>query len=183
MHTPIHPNLVAAAACALVISACGSSSPSSTSGPSQAGTQPADAQAQQPMLSFTNCMRSHGVPNFQDPAVGANKAELAPSTPHSPAFLSAYAGCARLLPGGGPNDGTRQSPARSAALLAFAGCMREHGFSRFPDPSSGQITHEMLAAAGIDLHQPAVVPAADACVGVTHGFITKAIVARFVAGR
>ena len=40
----------------------------------------------------------------------------------------------------------------------------------------------MLANAGIDLHQPAVMQAADACVGVTHGFITKAAVARFVAG-
>jgi hypothetical protein len=40
----------------------------------------------------------------------------------------------------------------------------------------------MLASAGIDLHQPAVLQAADACVGVTHGVITKAVVARFVAG-
>ena len=40
----------------------------------------------------------------------------------------------------------------------------------------------MLASAGIDIHQPAVVRAADVCVGVTHGLITKAGVARFVAG-
>jgi hypothetical protein len=30
--------------------------------------------------------------------------------------------------------------------------------------------------------QPAVLEAGDACAGVTHGLITKAIVARFVAG-
>ena len=48
--------------------------------------------------------------------------------------------------------------------------MRSHGFPSFPDPtSSGQLTHEMLANAGINLHQPAVLQAADACVGVTHG--------------
>jgi len=41
----------------------------------------------------------------------------------------------------------------------------------------------MLTNAGINLHQPAVVQAADACVGVTHGFITKAAIARFVAGQ
>jgi hypothetical protein len=40
----------------------------------------------------------------------------------------------------------------------------------------------MLANAGINVHQPAVIEAADACVGVTHGFITRAAVARFVAG-
>lgn len=40
----------------------------------------------------------------------------------------------------------------------------------------------MLANAGIKLHQPAVLQAADACVSATHGVITKASVARFVAG-
>jgi hypothetical protein len=68
-------------------------------------------------------------------------------------------------------------------MLAFARCLRSHGFPDFPDPtSSGQLTHEMLATAGINLRQPALVPAADACVSVTHGLITKAAVARFVAG-
>ena len=69
-------------------------------------------------------------------------------------------------------------------MLAFAGCLRSHGFPSFPDPTStGDMTHEMLASAGIDLHQPAVVQAADACVGVTHGYITKTDVARFIAGQ
>jgi hypothetical protein len=35
---------------------------------------------------------------------------------------------------------------------------------------------------GINLHQPTVRQAADACVGVTHGVVTRAVVARFVAG-
>jgi hypothetical protein len=39
----------------------------------------------------------------------------------------------------------------------------------------------MLANAGINLHLPAVVQAADACVSVTHGLITRASVASFVA--
>jgi hypothetical protein len=68
--------------------------------------------------------------------------------------------------------------------VAFARCLRNHGFPGFPDPSSGgQLTHEMLATAGINVHQPAALRAADACVSVTHGFITKADVAHFVAGR
>ena len=36
----------------------------------------------------------------------------------------------------------------------------------------------MVAQAGINLHQPAVVQAADACVSVTNGLLTKADVAR-----
>jgi hypothetical protein len=75
------------------------------------------------------------------------------------------------------------SPAQTAAMLAFARCIRSRGFRNFPDPTnSGGLTHEMLAQAGINLHQPALVQAADACVGVTHGIITRAIVARFIAG-
>jgi hypothetical protein len=41
----------------------------------------------------------------------------------------------------------------------------------------------MLANAGINLHQPAMLQTADTCVSVTHGVITKAVVARFVAGQ
>jgi hypothetical protein len=70
-----------------------------------------------------------------------------------------------------------------AEELAFARCVRNHGFPSFPDPTSdGQLSHEMIDAAGINLHQPAVLQAGDACVGVTHGLLTRAAVARFVAG-
>ena len=94
------------------------------------------------------------------------------------------AACRHLLSGGGaPSQTAAQRQAQTVAALAFARCLRSHGFPRFPDPTNtGELTHQMLANAGIDLHQPAVVHAADACVGVTHGLITRAGVARFVAG-
>ena len=90
---------------------------------------------------------------------------------NSPAFGSAMGHCQQLLPSGGPSG---QNQARSQrqinAMLAFARCMRGHGFSRFPDPTSnGSVTHQMIAQAGIDLHQPALVRAADTCTAVTHG--------------
>ncbi|MGA2928684.1 MAG: hypothetical protein ABSG43_22385, partial [Solirubrobacteraceae bacterium] len=122
-------------------------------------------------------MRAHGVPTFPDPGTSGFKDVF---NTQSPAFKSAYADCGHLQPGGGPPD---QSPAADrsqiVALLAFARCIRSHGFPSFPDPSSsGQITPEMAAQAGINLHQPAVLQAADACVDVTHGVLTKARVAR-----
>jgi hypothetical protein len=62
--------------------------------------------------------------------------------------------------------------------------MRSHGFPSFPDPTStGLVSLQMLANAGVNLHQPAVLPAADACVSVTHGLITRAAVARVAAGQ
>ena len=143
---------------------------------------------QQDAVRFSSCMRSHGVPNFSDPTdPHAFKFALSPNSGNaqSPAFQRAYAACERLLPGGGPpSQSAAHSQAQIGAMLAFVRCLRSHGFPNFPDPtSSGQLTHEMVASAGINLHQPAVLQAGDACVGVTHGVITKAAVARFVAGQ
>lgn len=142
------------------------------------------AQAQHDAVKFSQCIRSHGVPGFPDPSSPRDfKLSLSASVAQSPAFQSARAACQHFLPGGGsPNQSPPRSRAQIAAELAFARCLRSHGFPSFPDPtSSGQLTHEMLANAGINLHQPAVLQAADTCVSVTHGVITKTAVARFVA--
>jgi hypothetical protein len=177
-----------------VIAACGSSSPgspgSSTSSTSSgSGGPPTQAQIQQEQqdaVRFASCMRSHGVSNFPDPTTSphAFKDALNPTTEHSPAFGPAVSACQHLMPRGGQrSQSAPPSHAEITAELAFARCLRSHGFPSFPDPSStGQLSHEMLANAGINIHQPAVVQAADACVNVTHGFITSADVARFVAG-
>ena len=50
-----------------------------------------------------------------------------------------------------------------APFLTFARCIRSHGSRAFPDPtSSGELTHQMVATAGISLRQPAVLQAGDA---------------------
>jgi hypothetical protein len=175
---------VAAAIAAAVIAGCGSSSSSSPS----SGHHLTYAQAQQAAVNFSHCMRSHGVPSFPDPTSPRDfKDSMSPGSPatRSPAFRSAAGACQHLLPGGGPHQSAADhSQAQVAAGLAFARCIRSHGFPSFPDPTSGgELTYQMLAAAGINLHQPAVLQAAYGCVGVTHGLITKAGVARFVAGR
>jgi hypothetical protein len=184
--TPRLQAAAAAAAAATVIAGCGSSSSSS----STAGGPPTQAQiqqTQQAVVRFADCMRSHGVSNFPDPSIDprAFKEALDPATAHSPAFGPAVSACHRLLPRGGQHNNQSPAPthAQITAELAFARCLRSHGFPSFPDPSStGELTHEMLANAGINIHQPAALQAADACVGVTHGFLTRAAVARFVAG-
>jgi hypothetical protein len=183
---PVLTTVIALTTCSLVLAACGSRSPSSPSALS-ASEQSGQVHSLQPAINFADCMRSHGVNDLPDPTTSPRgfKESLSPSTPHSPVFLSALKPCRHfLLPKGGANQTPAHSPAESAAFLAFAGCIRSHGFPSFPDPSStGDITHEMLASAGINLHQPAVAQAADACVGVTHGYITRTDVARFIAGQ
>ena len=172
------PAAAAAIVTAAAIAACGSSSSNSSSVSSSNG-QVTDAQALRDAVSFAGCMRSHGVPSFSDPtSFGQFKHEFNSSV-SSPAFQSAAAGCQHLLPGGGPHQSAAPSQERVAAGRALARCMRSHGFPSFPDPtSSGE-----LSAAGINIHQPAFLRAADACVGTTHGLLTKADVARYVAGQ
>lgn len=169
----------AALTATLTLAACGSSGSANTTGQHL----PSAAQNAS-VLRFTDCVRSHGVPNIPDPGTRGWKDALASQ---APAVLTAERICTRLVPGAMPsnqNQSQAQTPVQIADELAFASCMRAHGFRSFPDPnSSGQLTHQMLAAAGVDVHQPAALQAADACVSVTHGLITKADVARFIAGQ
>jgi hypothetical protein len=184
---------VVAVAGALFTAGCGGGgSPgvaSVTSSTTTATTTTTTTTTTNALVAFSRCMRSNGVPNFPDPQllVGGNLKltihQLATTTPQVKAAMSA---CNHLLPNSGSaaQETAQQTRTQIAALLAFARCLRSHGFPSFPDPSgSGQLTHQMLATAGIDLHQPAVVQAADVCTSVTHGVITKAVVASFVAGR
>jgi hypothetical protein len=186
---PLIPaSVVAIAAVSLLAAGCGSSDSSTSSDASGSSGPPTQAQIQQEnteLVRFADCMRSHGVSNFPDPTnPHAFKQAMDPTDQASPAFGSAMTACQHLLPGGGSHSQpTPPSRAQTAALLAFARCLRADGFPHFPDPStSGDITHEMLATAGINLQQPAVVQAADTCTSVTHGLLTRADVARFVAG-
>jgi hypothetical protein len=174
----IPTTVIATAAVSLLAAGCGGGS-STTAAKTTAAT-PSGA------LAYARCMRSHGVTNFPDPTGGNNK-EAVVSALQAVGNSQAQAAQTACMPVNGGSPGTGQSAgpsqARTAAMLAFARCIRGHGFPTFPDPtSSGQLTHEMLASAGINLQQPAVLQAGDACVSVTHGIITKAIVARFVAG-
>jgi hypothetical protein len=181
--------LAAAAAAAALLAGCGGGSSSSgSSGPSGSAGHATQAQSLQAVVNFADCMRSHGVP-FPDPTTSPRgfKDALAPNSAlaQSPTFQSTFKTCRHFLPNdGSPRQSAPHSQAQIAAFLAFTRCLRSHGFPSFPDPtSSGDLTHEMVASAGIDLHQPAVIQAGDACVSVTHGTITKADVARFVAGQ
>jgi len=174
-------SIVAAAAVSLLVAACGGSSPHGTPSASHAGGPPSP-QVQHQIVRFADCMRSNGVPNFPDPTTDPHAFKQAFIT-QSPAFHSAATHCQYLMPNSGQTESAAQTHAHTVALLAFAHCLHSHGFPNFPDPSSsGQVTHEMIASAGINLQQPAVIQAADSCLSVTHGAITRAMVARFVAG-
>lgn len=119
--------LALAATGAAGLSACGSSTPSSQSARANQG------------IKFSQCMRSHGVPNFPDPSGGGGGGfhiQIGGDVnPQSPSFQSAQNTCSKLQPGGGPVS-PKTSAARHAQLVTLAQCMRAHGISSFPDPTN-----------------------------------------------
>jgi len=191
-HKHTHLAAVAAAlATAAAVAACGgSSSPPSHTGHTTASSGPPKNPGQA-AYQFSACMRTHGVSNFPDPKVIQHGNQvgvvvhLTPAISSSPAFQSAQKTCNHYLPAGGAHAPTAaQLQAQRQAALAFANCMRGHGFPNFPDPSAeGQLNPQMVTAAGINLHQPALLHAGLACVSVTHGLLTKADIERAVNGR
>ena len=182
------PALLAGAAVIVIIAGCGGHSPSSAavSGSARSGKPGADA------YKFSACMRSHGLNGFPDPIVKANGnstsviIHLTPTLANSPNFKSAQKACAHIIPGpkgNGNGLSPAQQQARTRALLAFAQCLRTHGFPRFPDPTAqGDLTLQSVSAAGIDIHTPALLTAGKACTSVTHGQITPAQVVRAING-
>ena len=164
-------------AVSILVAACGGAKkPLAASGAGSRGGSGAEAA-----YRYSACMRTHGVTNFQDPRVRTHGSSVAiaihvdPAITGSPDFKSAQKACAHILPGMTPGPTIAQERGRTQAMLAFAKCMRRHGFPRFPDPTSqGQLTLAMITQAGIDLEQPAVRPAAYACATVTHGLLTRA---------
>jgi hypothetical protein len=162
-------------ACAVAVAACGSSSPSSP------GSSTKDAgKGYSRALAFSKCMRSHGVSNFPDPTGGGGGIHIrigGAVNPRSPGFQSAQSSCRHLLPGGGPGSGPPSAQAH-AQLLKISECMRAHGISDFPDPTSGSPPapgngqysavigrggYFLAIPSSIDMNSPAFKQAAKAC--------------------
>jgi hypothetical protein len=85
-------------------------------------------------VRFADCMRSNGVANYPDPSSNGRPQSLNNINASSPTFLRAYKACQKYAPvgeGGGPPP---PSAAQLRFALAFAQCMRKHGFPQWPDP-------------------------------------------------
>jgi len=172
---PRRARLLSAAALAsgLLVAGCGGSSTSPTNGASISASA---ASAVDSGVAFSRCIRSHGVPSFPDPRVSGHTVRMGPPRAvQSPAFQSAVHSCQRLLPKGPPGPEPPSSQAESRLLDASA-CMRKHGISGFPDPTTSPPSNQAgnsatLADGGyylaiprsIDTSSPAFEHAAAAC--------------------
>ena len=71
------------------------------SAPSGRQVQAHQAQALKQALKYTQCMRSHGMPNFPDPTTGNGPVSFPGVNGTSPGYAKANQACQSLLAGGG----------------------------------------------------------------------------------
>jgi hypothetical protein len=191
--------LAVLAGAALLVVGCGASSSgpgvahlgsgtSSSADPGSGGSSSPEgessASAQQKIIAFSHCMRTHGVPEFPEPTEGHllirrsdHNGHVTGVNPQSAQFQTASKACAKLSPKGGKPP----SPAEQAKLqekaLQFARCMRTHGVPSFPDPefsrSGGgvgiRIGGRKSGPSGIDPSSPRFQAAQKACQSIMPG--------------
>jgi hypothetical protein len=159
---------------ALLAAACSTGSPAaggSASSSSAVSTGSGSSAQTTELLAYASCMRSHGVPNFPDPASnggipkqGVISAEDGVSNAQVQAAQNA---CKHLLPAGGSLSGlpvqTITAQEQQDYLKAVA-CMRSHGITNFPEPSfrGGQVEFPMLQHL-VDLSSPQFARAYHVC--------------------
>lgn len=161
-------------------SSTSSSSASASSGSSSSGSSGSKSGSTSPggqAVAYSECMRAHGVPNFPEPKISSNGNEhkvairVTPAITGNPQFKPAQQACSKLLPGGGPGEGSNHpiSTQEQSQYLKAAACIRVHGVPNFPDPTfSGGGVH-LPKTAGIDPHSPQVRAAEEACQSLIPG--------------
>jgi len=141
------------AALVLLAAACGGS-PSSTG--AVVSSQTVNSQA----VAFSGCMRSHGVPEFPDPASRSGVPKVTPQQVgvSDARFRAAQTACASLR-----QPAQAQQPQIMAGMVNFARCMRAHGIPNWPDPSTDRSGQPVFDISGINPDSPRVSNTADAC--------------------
>jgi len=124
-------------AAGLGVAGCGGGSSSGTaSGPAGSGGN-VSKDTSDPLVKYSQCMRSNGVPSFPDPVNGRLQLQVRKGSdldPSSPQFQAAQTACKSLDPAGLGKSGP--GSAEQEAQLKYVTCMRKNGVPNFPDPTS-----------------------------------------------
>jgi hypothetical protein len=134
------PLLVAAAAGALAIGACGG-------GGGSTGTSSQQDKAFEGALKFAKCMRDHGidVPDPQRTAGGGIKQTINGKPGSRAAMQAAQKDCQKYMKaGGGKAPSAAEQAKAKEAMLAYTRCMRQQGVKiRDPEFSNGGIINKV----------------------------------------
>lgn len=156
--------VIVLAGLAVGVAACGggpsgSNSSATTNAAGSSGGSSSGGSTNNAQLVFAECMRSHGVTNYPDPTSSGGAVHFGGSTginPNSATFQAASQACAKYQSGGNaaPSQGGSSDP-----LLKFAICMRSHGITDFPDPTSAGL----ILPRSMDTQSPTFEAAGSAC--------------------
>jgi hypothetical protein len=154
-------------ALAATLAACGgggssTSDPSTTNGAASSGGSSSsgvsNSQAQE-ALKYAQCMRSHGVSNYADPAPGKSQSiGQSGIDTNSPTYQAAATACQEYQ--SAPINNSNQQ--NGSAGLKFAQCMRSHGVTNFPESTTGS-GQQSLSQYGVDTNSPTFQRANQAC--------------------
>jgi len=127
--------------------------------PTPTAEDPADVA-----LTYSQCMREHGVSNFPD-ADAEGRIRISPPgsvDPNSAEFQAASEACRDLAPPGWGD--ANAGPGDVEALLAFTRCMRENGLPDFPDPDPNTGVRNIFGPdSKLDPNDPKVKAALASC--------------------
>ncbi len=159
-------------------SGSGSSGLNSTGNSGSSGPQGGTMSMSGVSLRFSECMQTHGEPSFPDPD-SSGQITVSGVNPSSPEYERAQRECAKYA----PNKGQPPSPAQQAKMLAnalkYSQCMRSHGITDFPDPTSGPngqgVAISIKASPGSNLNpnNPQFQAAQRKCQGIMGGGAMK----------
>jgi hypothetical protein len=128
-----------------------------------------DAEREDAMLEFTECMREHGV-DMPDPDTGGGDGPVimrreAGSAADEEEFEEAQEACGSIMEdafGDRPERDPEEEAEMQDNALAYAQCMREHGID-FPDPDFSEGGVAMRLGDGIDPEDPDFIEAEEEC--------------------
>lgn len=113
-------------------------------------------------LTYAQCMRAHGLPDFPDPVLTSHSLSFNPTADsHSPQYSSANDDCKHLLPDNGGPPTAAQLAALTQRMLKYTNCMRAHGVPNFPDPTVS--ANNIGFRIDIDKNSPQLHHAQSAC--------------------
>ena len=175
--------VIVATASMVTLSACGGASSSSGGVASIGGASTTTAQAsgtvtpanrEAALLKAAQCMRSNGVPTYPDPVVDSN-GNVRPGdlgtelNRNDPAVQKARTACRALFQAARPQFSPAQRQKLQDSLLAFAKCVRAHGYN-MPDPTFGGTPGQGRGPFnGVNRNDPAFVKARAACQSILQG--------------
>jgi hypothetical protein len=144
----IRAAIIATAAISVLAAACGGQRPAASA--DSPGTPGAASSSS--AVAYSGCVRSHGVPDYPDPASGGQvpKASAQRLGVSASQLQAAERACQQLYPADGGSTAQLiqecettgdcpQAVVQQALNIMrdYAACMRSHGVANFPDPTIG----------------------------------------------